>query len=104
MWVTGSDFTGTRGLTGWTKLDKLSSSDLERWYVWKLILELFDYNINFFDFFKSDCVTVKPAAEPSIYEGIGGKAALDLAVDKFYDKVLKDNRVKHFFKNTDMKN
>lgn len=39
----------------------------------------------------------------TLYEQLGGKEAVDLAVDKFYDKVLNDDRVKHFFVNTDMK-
>lgn len=38
----------------------------------------------------------------SLYEKLGGKEAIDLAVDKFYDKVINDERVKHFFANTDM--
>ncbi|MBD2579747.1 group 1 truncated hemoglobin [Oscillatoria sp. FACHB-1406] len=38
----------------------------------------------------------------TLYKKLGGAAAVDLAVDKFYDRVLKDNRIKHFFANTDM--
>ncbi len=38
----------------------------------------------------------------SLYERLGGQAAIDLAVDKFYEKVLADERVQHFFANTDM--
>jgi hemoglobin len=38
----------------------------------------------------------------SLYEQLGGKDAVNLAVDKFYEKVLNDDRVKHFFANTDM--
>lgn len=38
----------------------------------------------------------------SLYEKLGGAAAVDLAVDKFYDKVLADDRIRHFFANTDM--
>ncbi|MGK7958772.1 MAG: group 1 truncated hemoglobin [Crocosphaera sp.] len=38
----------------------------------------------------------------SLYERLGGEAAVDVAVDKFYEKVLADDRVKHFFANTDM--
>ena len=38
----------------------------------------------------------------SIFEKIGGEAAIDAAVDKFYEKVLADDRIKHFFENTDM--
>jgi hemoglobin len=38
----------------------------------------------------------------SLYEQLGGKDAVNLAVDMFYEKVLNDDRVKHFFVNTDM--
>ncbi|BAW97580.1 cyanoglobin [[Synechococcus] sp. NIES-970] len=38
----------------------------------------------------------------SLYEKLGGAAAVDLAVEKFYGKVLADERVNRFFANTDM--
>lgn len=38
----------------------------------------------------------------SLYERIGGKAAVDAAVDLFYNKVLSDARVNHFFDSTPM--
>ena len=38
----------------------------------------------------------------SLYERIGGDAAVDAAVDKFYEKVLADDRIKHFFEGVDM--
>ncbi len=38
----------------------------------------------------------------NIYEQIGGKEAVKLAVDIFYQKVLSDTRIKHFFNNVDM--
>jgi hemoglobin len=38
----------------------------------------------------------------SLYERIGGEAAVDAAVDKFYDKVLADERITGFFENLDM--
>jgi len=38
----------------------------------------------------------------TLFERIGGEAAVDLAVDKFYDKVLADDRIKDFFENLDM--
>lgn len=38
----------------------------------------------------------------SIFERIGGEAAVDAAVDLFYSKVLADDRIKHFFESTDM--
>lgn len=39
----------------------------------------------------------------SIFEEIGGEAAIDKAVDLFYQKVLADGRIKHFFDGVDMK-
>ncbi|KAL4468583.1 hypothetical protein ABPG74_005086 [Tetrahymena malaccensis] len=39
----------------------------------------------------------------SVFDKLGGKQNIEAAVNKFYEKVLKDDRVKHFFKNTDMK-
>lgn len=39
----------------------------------------------------------------TLYERIGGEAAVDAAVDKFYDKVLADERIRHFFEGIDMK-
>ena len=38
----------------------------------------------------------------TLYERLGGEAAIDAAVDKFYDKVLADDRIKHFFEGVDM--
>ncbi|ANV84308.1 hypothetical protein AWQ21_07885 [Picosynechococcus sp. PCC 7003] len=38
----------------------------------------------------------------SLYEKLGGAAAVDLAVEKFYGKVLADERVNRFFVDTDM--
>lgn len=38
----------------------------------------------------------------TLYERIGGEAAVDAAVDKFYEKVLADERIKHFFIDVDM--
>ncbi|ODS23858.1 globin [Candidatus Endobugula sertula] len=38
----------------------------------------------------------------SIYERIGGKSAVDAAVELFYKKVLLDNRIRHFFDSIDM--
>lgn len=39
---------------------------------------------------------------PSVYEQIGGDAAVSAAVDIFYRKVLKDPRINAFFKDVDM--
>ncbi len=38
----------------------------------------------------------------SLFERLGGAAAIELAVDKFYERVLQDDRIKHFFANVDM--
>lgn len=37
-----------------------------------------------------------------LFERIGGKAAVEAAVDLFYKKVLADQRIKHFFEGVDM--
>ena len=42
------------------------------------------------------------ARENSLYQKIGGKAAIDAAVELFYKKVLADNRIKHFFDDINM--
>ncbi len=39
----------------------------------------------------------------SIYDRLGGEKAIDVAVDMFYEKVLADARINHFFQNVDMK-
>lgn len=38
----------------------------------------------------------------SLYDQIGGKDAVDGAVDLFYDHVLKDERINHLFDGVDM--
>ncbi len=38
----------------------------------------------------------------SVYEKIGGEAAVNAAVDIFYRKVLADDRINEFFDTTDM--
>lgn len=38
----------------------------------------------------------------SLYERIGGEAAVNAAVDVFYKKVLADERINGFFENLDM--
>lgn len=38
----------------------------------------------------------------SLFEKIGGEAAVDAAVEKFYGHVLADYRIKHFFDGIDM--
>jgi hemoglobin len=44
----------------------------------------------------------KADREASLYQQIGGKAAMDAAIEIFYKKVLADNRIKHFFDDVDM--
>ena len=41
-------------------------------------------------------------SEASLYERIGGEAAVDAAVDLFYRKVLADDRISQFFDTVDM--
>lgn len=38
----------------------------------------------------------------TLFEQIGGAAAINLAVDKFYERVLQDDRIRHFFAHVDM--
>lgn len=44
----------------------------------------------------------KETATPSLYEKIGGEAAVNAAVDLFYKKVLADDRINQFFDSVDM--
>jgi len=37
-----------------------------------------------------------------LYDRVGGDKAMEVCVDLFYQKVLDDNLVKHFFQDTDM--
>lgn len=41
-------------------------------------------------------------ASKSLFEQIGGEAAVNAAVDIFYRRVLADHRINRFFDNTDM--
>ena len=45
---------------------------------------------------------VRCPMNPSLYEQLGGEAAVDAAVDHFYGKVLADDRIRHFFDGVDM--
>jgi hemoglobin len=38
----------------------------------------------------------------SLFDRLGGATAVDLAVDKFYERILQDDRIKHFFADVDM--
>jgi hemoglobin len=46
--------------------------------------------------------TFNAAREKSLYQRLGGHAALDAVVDAFYVKVLADERIKHYFADVDM--
>jgi len=43
-----------------------------------------------------------PAMSDSLYDRLGGKDAVNAAVEIFYGKVLSDDRIKHFFDSVDM--
>jgi hemoglobin len=43
-----------------------------------------------------------PATSQSLFEQLGGKPAVDAAVDLFYQKVLADGRINSFFEAVDM--
>ena len=38
----------------------------------------------------------------TLFDQLGGTPAVDLAVEKFYERVLQDDRIKHFFANVNM--
>ncbi|OQW91618.1 MAG: group 1 truncated hemoglobin [Beggiatoa sp. IS2] len=40
--------------------------------------------------------------EKTLFEKLGGESAVNIAVDIFYNRILADDRIKHFFANTDM--
>ena len=46
--------------------------------------------------------TGAPAQQASLYDRIGGEAAVNAAVDIFYRKVLADDRINQFFEGVDM--
>jgi hemoglobin len=47
-------------------------------------------------------MNVTATAESSLYDRIGGEAAVEAAVDVFYRKVLADERINHYFDSIDM--
>jgi hemoglobin len=49
-----------------------------------------------------DLNTFKKERSESLYHRLGGKAAINAAVDLFYTKVLADNRVNFIFENVNM--
>ena len=42
-------------------------------------------------------------SEQTLFEKLGGKPAVETAVDNFYDKIMADDRINHLFEGTDMK-
>ena len=42
------------------------------------------------------------SSSKTLFEQLGGEAAVDAAVDIFYRRVLSDHRINRFFDNTDM--
>src|SRR3954468_7015340 len=51
----------------------------------------------------SECILfMEQLSNRSLYDQLGGEAAVDAAVDVFYRKVLSDDRVSHFFDDVDM--
>ena len=42
------------------------------------------------------------ADETPLYDRIGGSGAIEAAIDAFYERVLEDNRVDHFFDGMDI--
>jgi hemoglobin len=62
-----------------------------------------EYEGRKWSFAKEACKTKwMKTREDSLYQKLGGKAALDAVVDAFYVKVLSDDRVKHFFDDVSM--
>lgn len=45
---------------------------------------------------------MEATAEKSLFERLGGRDAVNAAVDLFYQKVLADDRINHFFEGVDM--
>ncbi|MDB6004637.1 MAG: globin [Prosthecobacter sp.] len=62
-----------------------------------------EYEGRKWSFAKEACKTKwLKAREDSLYQKLGGKAAIDATVEAFYVKVLADERVKHFFDDVSM--
>lgn len=40
--------------------------------------------------------------DPPLYERIGGSEAIEAAIDAFYERVLDDDRVNHYFEDIEM--
>lgn len=57
---------------------------------------IWDYNPG------SYCDLNQVEAMSDLFEQLGGKPAVELAVDKFYLRVVTDDRISHFFEGVDM--
>lgn len=51
---------------------------------------------------KEACAKWKSDRENSLYQKLGGQVAIDAAVERFYVKLLADDRVKHVFDDVNM--
>jgi hemoglobin len=51
---------------------------------------------------RSDIETIIDMSESSLYERLGGEAALDAVVDDFYDRVLADEELRPYFEDVSM--
>jgi hemoglobin len=47
--------------------------------------------------------TPEPPAQKTLFEKLGGKPAVEAAVDLFYDKIIADERINYLFADIDMK-
>ncbi len=52
--------------------------------------------------YKTGSVIMDATQAKSLFEQLGGRAAVDAAVEKFYARLLNDNRVNFFFEGVDM--
>ena len=50
----------------------------------------------------SKCIFMENTTSPTLYEQLGGEAAVNAAVEIFYRKVLLDDRISRFFDDIDM--
>lgn len=64
--------------------------------MWQLVSKNFEWDLSR-DFQGDD-----KRMDESLFDQLGGAAAVDAAVDRFYPKVLSDDRISHFFEGVDM--